>query len=63
MLETSNRLTISGMAFLALAMIAVVLLITDLLFSLGLAVVVTAVFALGFAWFWYGLALRAGTRD
>jgi hypothetical protein len=24
--------------------------------------VVTAVFALGFGWFWYGLALRAGTR-
>jgi hypothetical protein len=62
MLEISNRLTISGMTFLALAMIAVVLLITDLLFSRGLAVVVTAVFALGFGWFWYGLALRAGTR-
>jgi hypothetical protein len=63
MLETSNRLTISGMTFLALAMIAVVLLITDLLFTRGLAVVVTAVFALGFGWFWYGLALRAGTRN
>jgi uncharacterized protein DUF6328 len=62
MLVISNRLTISGMTFLALAMIAVVLLITDLLFSLGSALVVTAVFALGFGWFWYGLALRAGMR-
>jgi Family of unknown function (DUF6328) len=57
MLVTANRLTIAGSVFLALAMISVVLLITDLLFSVGWAIVVTALVAFGFGWFWYGLAL------
>ena len=57
MLVTANRLTIAGSVFLALAMISVVLLITDLLFSLGWAIGATAVVAFGFGWFWYGLAL------
>jgi hypothetical protein len=57
MLVTANRLTIAGTAFLALAMIAVVLLITDLLFSFWWAIVATAVIAIAFGWFWYGLAL------
>jgi Family of unknown function (DUF6328) len=57
MLATANWLTIAGSAFLALAMIAVVLLISDLLFSLGWAILTTALFAVGFGWFWYGLAL------
>ena len=57
MLTTANRLTIAGSGFLALAMIAVVLLITDLLFSLPWAVLATALAAIGFSWFWYGLAL------
>ena len=41
----------------AFAMIAVVLLITDLLFSLGWAIAATALIAVAFGWFWYGLAL------
>jgi hypothetical protein len=57
MLVTANWLTLAGSAFLALAMIAVVLLISDLLFSLGWALLATALVALGFGWFWYGLAL------
>ena len=57
MLTTANRLTIAGSAFLALAMIAVVLLITDLLFSLWWAILATALIGVGFGWFWYGLAL------
>jgi Family of unknown function (DUF6328) len=57
MLVTANRLTIAGSGFLALAMIAVVLLITDLLFSLWWAIAATAVVGAGFGWFWYGLAL------
>ena len=63
MLVTANRLTIAGSVFLAAAMISVVLLITDLLFSLGWAILVTAVTAAGFAWFWYGLALTRAARD
>jgi Family of unknown function (DUF6328) len=57
MLVTANRLTIAGSVFLALAMISVVLLITDLLFSVGWAIAATALVAFGFGWFWYGLAL------
>jgi hypothetical protein len=56
-LTTANRLTITGSVFLGLAMIAVVLLITDLLFSLPWAVVASTLVGLGFGWFWYGLAL------
>jgi uncharacterized protein DUF6328 len=62
MLEIGNRLTIAGMTFLAVAMTAVVLLISDLLFSSGPAIVVAAAVALGFGWFWYGLALRGRVR-
>jgi Family of unknown function (DUF6328) len=57
MLMTANRLAIAGSAFLALAMISVVLLITDLLFSLPWALLATSLVAVAFAWFWYGLAL------
>ena len=57
MLVTANRLTIAGSVFLALAIISVVLLITDLLFSVEWAIVATALVAFGFGWFWYGLAL------
>ena len=57
MLVTANRLTIAGSVFLALAMISVVLLITDLLFSISWAILATALIAVAFGWFWYGLAL------
>jgi uncharacterized protein DUF6328 len=63
MLVTANRLTIAGSVFLAGAMVSVVLLITDLLFSLGWALVTTAIAAVAFAWFWYGLALTRAARD
>jgi len=63
MLVTANRLTIAGSVFLAAAMVSVVLLITDLLFSLGWAILATVVVAAAFAWFWYGLALIRAARD
>ena len=63
MLVTANRLTIAGSVFLAAAMVSVVLLITDLLFSLGWALLATVVVAAAFAWFWYGLALSRAARD
>ena len=63
MLVTANRLTIAGSVFLAVAMVSVVLLITDLLFSLGWALLATVVVAAAFAWFWYGLALTRAARD
>lgn len=63
MLVTANRLTIAGSLFLAAAMVSVVLLITDLLFSRGWALLATAIAAVAFAWFWYGLALTRAARD
>jgi hypothetical protein len=63
MLVTANRLTIAGMVFLALAMSAVVLLITDILFQVWWASLVTALTALCFAWFWYGLPLWRRLRE
>jgi Family of unknown function (DUF6328) len=63
MLQTGNRLTIAGTVFLALAMSAVVLLITDILFKVWWASLVTALTAAGFAWFWYGLPLWRRVRE
>jgi hypothetical protein len=63
MLVTANRLTIAGMVFLALAMSAVVLLITDILFQAWWAALVTGLTALCFAWFWYGLPLWRRFRE
>ncbi len=63
MLETSNRLAIAGTVFLALGMTAVVFVISDLLFGVVVAALVTAVAAIAFAWFWYGLPLTRRLRD
>ena len=56
-LLTSNRLTIAGLAFLALAMTGAVFLITDFLFGGVLAVVVAVGIGGAFSWFWYGRPL------
>lgn len=57
MLVTSNRLTIAGMGMLALAISGSIFLITDILFDVWEAVLVTAIVAAVFAWLWYGLPL------
>lgn len=61
MLVTSNRLTIAGTAFLAIAMICVVFFITDFLYG-HLSAWVTAVMGAAFAWLWYGLPLVRAAR-
>jgi Family of unknown function (DUF6328) len=63
MLKTANRLTIAGTVFLALAMTCVVFVVTDVVFSTGAAIGVTAFTALAFAWFWYGLPLSRRAAD
>ena len=55
MLLTSNKLAISGMAFLALSVAGVVYLISDVLYHVTVASVMTAAIAASFIWFWYGL--------
>jgi fatty acid desaturase len=63
LLLTSNKLLIAGTVLVAIAMIAVVYLIADVLFG-GVASVAVAV-AVGawFAWFWYGLPLSRPEGD
>ena len=63
MIQTSNRLSIGGLAFLALAIVGVVLLITDLLFGQGTVIAVTAATAVLFGWCWYGLPLSRRLRE
>jgi predicted membrane channel-forming protein YqfA (hemolysin III family) len=63
MLQTSNRLAIAGMAFLALALVGATFLVTDLLFHAAAAALVTAAVAGIFAWFWWGLPLARKARD
>jgi hypothetical protein len=57
MLQTANRLAIGGTLALALAMTSAVYLVTDLVFHATLTVIVTALTAATFGWFWYGLPL------
>lgn len=63
MLETANHLTIAGLGMLALAISGSVFLITDILFDLWEAALVTVVIATMFAWLWYGLPLWRRARD
>ena len=58
----ANRLAIFGLAFLALAMTGVVLLITDLIFGRGATVIATSATALMFACLWYVVPLVRRAR-
>jgi hypothetical protein len=57
LLISANRLTMFGLAFLALAIIGVVLLITDVLFGATMTLVVTIASALPFLIWWYAYPL------
>lgn len=61
-IASANRLTIGGLAFVALAMTGVVLLITDVLFSRTMTLVVTALTFLLFAVLWCLLPLARRAR-
>ena len=63
MLVTANRLAIAGTVVLAFAMVAVVFLITDVLFDGLVVAAVTVPVAAIFAWFWYGLPLLRRAQD
>ncbi|MEK6277255.1 MAG: DUF6328 family protein [Actinomycetota bacterium] len=58
----SNTLAIIGLGFLALAMIGVVLLVTDFLFATPVTVACTSLAAVMFALFWFALPLRRRFR-
>ncbi len=63
MLKTSNVLALIGTVFLALSIVCVVFLITDLLFGGLLPALVTAVAAGLFVGLWYGLPLYRHITD
>src|SRR5256886_8634284 len=56
--HTANRLMIAGLAVLAAAMTAAVLLVTHYLFGPTLAIVTTAFVVAGFALTWFALPIR-----
>ena len=56
--QVASRLTIAGVAALALAMTGAVLLVTDYLFSTATAIVTVAIVGLVFSVLWFGLPLR-----
>jgi Family of unknown function (DUF6328) len=58
----SNRFSIAGLGFLALAMTGAIMLITDVLFGTVATVVTTAITVLVFAFFWFGLPLQRRLR-
>ena len=63
LLTTANRLTIAGLGLLALAISGSVFLVTDILFDLWEAVLVTVVIGAVFGWLWYGLPLLRRARQ
>jgi Family of unknown function (DUF6328) len=56
-LKIGNVLAILGLAFIVLAMVGVIFVITDLIFGLTAALVVTVVMALFFSLLWFVLPL------
>jgi amino acid transporter len=57
LVRTGNRLVLAGSVFLGTAMCCTVFLISEFVFSVPFAIVATALAAVNFTWFWYGLPL------
>jgi hypothetical protein len=53
-----NHLAVGGMAFLALAMLGAIFLISAVVFGVPTAAVAVLDIGVLFAWFWYGQPLR-----
>ena len=62
-LVISNILSLAGLLFLVPGMVGVIFVITDLLFSLLVASMVTAVFAISFILLWFILPLLYGNHE
>ncbi len=63
MLRTSNRLAITGVVLLALAMSAAVFVLSHILLGAPAAAVVTTLMSGLLAWLWFGLPLKRRQRD
>jgi uncharacterized protein DUF6328 len=62
LIRSATRMTLGGLALLALAMSGAVLLVTDFLFGGVTAAICSALVLAAFAWFWFGLALSRRMR-
>jgi hypothetical protein len=58
MVDMSNRLALGGLASTAVAMVAVMLLVADLMFGMGVGIAIALLTALAFAAFWYAIPAR-----
>src|SRR4051794_9622501 len=58
MVEMSNRLAIGGLVSTAVAMVAVMLLVSDVMFGMGIGVVIAVAAAVAFVGVWAALPLR-----
>jgi hypothetical protein len=63
LLVVANRQAIAGAALLALAMSGATFLVTDVLFEVTSAAIVTGLVAALFAWLWFGWPLLREARD
>jgi hypothetical protein len=63
LLVTANYLSIAGITFLALGMVAVLLLITDVMFGATAIALVTGIAGGLFAWLWFGFPLVRRLRS
>jgi hypothetical protein len=57
MLETSTRLSLIGLSFLAFSITGTVFLISDVMFGVGAAGLTAGIIAGLLVWFWFGLPL------
>ena len=60
---SSNQLTIASTAFLAAAMVAVVVLVGEYLYNWVLGVIAGSVTFVLIAWFWYGWSISRNIRE
>jgi hypothetical protein len=60
LIHTSNRLMITGLAALVVAISCAVFVIGDLIYGPAIGIVTAAVTAAVFVWFWWGLPLTRG---
>jgi MFS family permease len=62
MVDVSNRLALVGLAATAIAMIAVMLLVSDVMFGLGLAIAIALLTTFAFVALWFAVPARRRRR-
>jgi hypothetical protein len=63
MVEISNRLAVGGLVATALSMVAVMMLVSDVMFGIGVAIAIALATVIAFVVFWAVLPLRRRGRS